>query len=124
MEDQNIPVAKPVEPVQTTGGQPTQAGSTRAVVTLILGILSLVCAGFLTGIPAIILGNMELKAIKKGEAPKEGEGVAKVGFILGIVGTVLTCLAMIGFFLIMILGITLGTSGALNEAIQKTAIAI
>jgi hypothetical protein len=37
---------------------------------------------------------------------------------------VLTCLAMIGFFLIMILGITLGTSGALNEAIQKTAIAI
>jgi len=122
MEDQNIPVAKPVETAQTAGGQPTQTGSTRAVVTLILGILSLVCAGFLTGIPAIILGNMELKAIKKGEAPKEGEGVAKVGFILGIVGTVLTCLAMIGFFLIMLLGITLGTSGALNEVIQQTAI--
>jgi hypothetical protein len=120
--EQNIPVAQPVEPAPTSSGQQTPTGSTRAVVTLILGILSLVCGGFLTGIPAIIIGQMELKAIKKGEAPKEGEGVTKVGFILGIVGTVLTCLAMLGFILLMMLGITLGTSGALNEVIQQTAI--
>jgi hypothetical protein len=122
MEEQNIPVAQPVEPTSTPSGQPSQTGSTRAVVTLILGILSLVCGGFLTGIPAIIIGQMELKAIKKGEAPKEGEGVTKVGLILGIVGTVLTCLAILGFILLMMLGITLGTSGALNEVIQQTAI--
>ena len=122
MEEQNIPVAKPVEPTAPTGGQSSQTGSTRAVVTLILGILSLVCAGFLTGIPAIIIGHMELKAIKQGEAPKEGEGVAKVGFILGIVGTALTCLATVGFLLLMLLGITLGTSGVLSEVIQQTAI--
>lgn len=122
MEEQKIPVAQPVEPTPPSGGQPPQTGSTRAVVTLILGILSLVCGGFLTGIPAIIIGNMELKAIKKGEAPKEGEGVTKVGFILGIVGTVLTCLALLGFFLLMLLGITFGTSGALSEVFQQTSI--
>lgn len=121
-QENNIPVAKPVEPTTPTEGQPSQTGSTRAVVVLILGILSLVCAGFLTGIPAIIVGNMELKAIKNGEAPKEGEGVAKVGFILGIVGTVLTCLAMLGIFLLALLGVTLGTSGTINDMIQQTAI--
>lgn len=118
MEEQNIPVAQPVQPESTPSSQPTQTGSTRALVALILGILSLVCGGFLTGIPAIIIGNMELKAIKKGEAPKEGEGIAKVGYILGIVGTVLTCLAMMAMLLLMLLGISLGAGGAFSEAIQ------
>lgn len=115
-DERTIPVAQPVEPVQ----QPvaSQMGSTRAVVTLILGILSLVCGGFLTGIPAIIIGHMELKAIKSGLAPKEGEAVTKVGFILGIVGTVLTCLAMLAIFAFALLGISLGAGGALSEAIH------
>lgn len=120
MNEQNIPVAQPVEQKPSTTEPPSQTGSNRALVVLILGILSLVCGGFLTGIPAIILGNMELKAIKNGEAPQEGEGVAKVGYILGIVGTVLTCIAMIGIVLLALLGITLGTSGALSEAVQTS----
>jgi len=117
-EEQNIPVAQPVEPSQPT--QPSSTGSTRAVATLILGILSLVCGGFVTGIPAIILGNMELKAIKNGEAPKEGEGVAKVGYILGIVGTILTCLVMIGMFLLMMLGISIGAGEAMSGAVRSS----
>ena len=117
MDENNIPVAQPVSPCQ--GGQTSsQTGSTRALITLILGVLSLVCAGFMTGIPAIIIGNMELNAIKRGEAPKEGEGIAKVGFILGIVGTVLTCLAMAGIIFLMILGISLGAGGAFSNAIN------
>lgn len=118
MEEQNIPVAQPVEPA--TQKTPSQTGSTRAVVTLILGILSLVCGGFLTGIPAIIIGHMELKAIKTGESPKEGEGVARVGFILGIVGTVLTCLALLAIFALALLGISLGAGGAFHEAIRAS----
>ena len=119
MDTQNtIPVAQPVQPVSPPQQQASQTGSTRALATLILGVLSLICGGFMTGIPAIILGHMELNAIKKGEAPKEGEGLAKVGYILGIVGTVLTCLAMLAIFFLMVLGISLGTSGALSEMIK------
>lgn len=117
-QEQNIPVAQPVEPSQPS--QPSSTGSTRALATLILGILSLVCGGFVMGIPAIILGHMELKAIKSGEAPKEGEGIAKVGYILGIVGTVLTCLAMIGMLLLMMLGISLGATEAMSEAVNSS----
>ena len=39
--------------------------------------------------------------------------MAKVGYILGIIGTVLTCLAMLAFAALMALGISLG---AFNEA--------
>ena len=108
MEQENIPVAKPVEP--TPPQEPTQAASTRATAALVLGILSIICMGFLAGIPAIILGSMELRAIKAGQAPAAGEGLAKVGYVLGIVGTVLTCLAMMALISLMALGITLGTS--------------
>ena len=117
-QENQIPVAKPVEPSQPT--QQSSTGSTRALVTLILGVLSLVCGGFVMGIPAIIPGHMELKAIKAGEAPKEGEGVAKVGYILGIVGTVLTCLVMLGIFLLMMLGISLGAGEAISGAVNSS----
>ena len=86
MENQQIPQAQPVEPTQTPQA-PQQQGpgaSGRAVAALVMGILSIVCMGFLAGIPAIILGSMELKAIKAGSAPQAGESAAKVGFILGI----------------------------------------
>jgi hypothetical protein len=112
MEQENIPVAKPAEPAEAPA--PTQNASTRAVAALILGILSILCMGFLAGIPAIILGSMELRAIKEGLAPAAGEGLAKVGYILGIVGTILACLAMLAFVSLMALGITLGTSALQN----------
>ncbi|MFH0799228.1 MAG: DUF4190 domain-containing protein [Pseudomonadota bacterium] len=114
MVDENIPVAKPVDvPVQTQPPAPSASG--RAIAALILGILSLLCMGFLSGIPAIILGSMELKAIKAGHAPQAGEGVARVGYILGIVGTVLTCLAILAFAALMALGMSLGTMGAFDH---------
>ena len=99
---------------------PPPAAGGRAIATLILGILSLVCMGFMTGIPAIILGSMELKAIKAGISPKSGEGVAKVGYVLGIIGTVLTCVTALIFVVLMALGISLGTF----SAIQNTTLSI
>ena len=105
MDEQPIPVATPISPPQPP---PAPAAGGRAVAALILGILSIVCAGFVTGIPAIILGRMELTAIKKGLAPAAGESSAKVGFILGIIGTVLTCLSIVGF--ILLIGVSLGSN--------------
>jgi len=116
MENQNIPEARPVEPVPPATPAPGQAASSRAVAALVMGILSLVCLGFLAGIPAIVLGSMELKAIKAGTSPRAGESAAKVGLVLGIVGTVLTCLTLIGVLLMVVLGISLGSMEAVQNA--------
>ena len=116
MENQGIPEARPIETPPAQPQQqpqaPGQAASGRAIAALILGILSLLCMGFLSGIPAIILGAMEMKAIKAGTSPVAGESAAKVGFVLGIVGTVLTCLTILGFVFMVILGISVGSMEA------------
>jgi hypothetical protein len=116
MENQNIPEAQPVaeqpQAAQTPAGQ---GASGRAVAALILGILSIICMGFLAGIPAIILGSMELKTIKAGAAPAAGESAAKVGYILGIIGTVLSCITMLIFFIMVALGVSMGTMGAMQQ---------
>ena len=120
MENGDIPEAKPIEtpqPAPQPAPQtPGQAASGRAVASLILGILSLVCMGFLAGIPAIILGSMEMKAIRAGQAPATGESAAKVGLVLGIIGTALTCLTILGFVLMIILGISVGGMEAARTA--------
>jgi len=110
MENQPIPEARPIEtpPAQPNPQAPGQGASGRAIAALILGILSLICMGFLSGIPAIILGQMEMRAIKAGTSPVAGESAAKVGFVLGIVGTALTCLTLMGILFMVILGISVG----------------
>ena len=54
----------------------------KAIWSLVLGIVGLVCCGFLAGIPAIILGNMAKKEIAtSGEG---GGGMATAGLVLGV----------------------------------------
>ena len=60
---------------------------------MVLSILGLVMCAFFTSIPGMILGKMEMNAIAAGQAPRAGETLAKVGFYLGIAGTVIYCLA-------------------------------
>ena len=115
MDEQPIPVATPIAPPPSA----PQAASGRAVAALILGILSIVCMGFLTGIPAIILGKMEMSAIKAGLVPAAGESSAKVGFILGIIGTVLTCLSILGFVLLIVLGVSLGSLSDVQHVLNS-----
>jgi len=117
MESQNIPEAQPAEQPP----RPAQEGASgRAVAALVLGILSVFCMGILAGIPAIILGTIELKAIKAGQAPRAGESAAKAGYILGIIGTALTCLTILFLFVMLALGISLGSM----EAVQQTGFSI
>lgn len=121
MEQENVPVAQPApQPPESPPAHPAKAASNRAMATLILGILALICMGFVAGIPAIILGSMELKAIKGGQAPQEGEGLARVGYILGIIGTILTCLAMTALIAIIALGVATGTT----EGVRATGYSI
>jgi len=48
-----------------------------------------------------VIGNQELKAIDAGRRPPGGRGVAKAGWILGIIGTVLPALVLIAFLSLM-----------------------
>ncbi len=65
----------------------------QATTILVLGILSIVCCGFL-GIAAWVMGNNELKAIDEGRRAPENRGTANAGRICGIVGVVLSALGL------------------------------
>ena len=57
---------------------------------LVLGILSIVCCGPFTGIPAIFVGLASQRAQEAGRA--DNGNLGKIGWILGIIGIALTVL--------------------------------
>lgn len=68
--------------------------NTKAMVSLIIGIVAMpfafCCSIFgLVGIAAIVLGRQSSREIAASAGAETGEGMAKAGFILGIVSTVL-----------------------------------
>jgi uncharacterized membrane protein YjgN (DUF898 family) len=77
-------------------GQP-QSASTQAIVSLVLGILGIFCCQILAPI-AWYLGSQELAAIREARSPAAGEGLAKAGQILGIIGTILLVLSILWIF--------------------------
>ncbi len=60
---------------------------------LVMGILQFLCLGPLGSILAVIFGKIGMNKADRGEATNRG--MAKAGFILGIIGLVLTVLAAI-----------------------------
>jgi len=102
---------QPYSPVSQPPIPPRSASysSTKTIVSLVLGILSLVCCGFFAGIPAIILGKSELKAIDAGQVHESNRMMAKVGMILGIVGTILYLLGLLIYALLIVLALTTGS---------------
>jgi hypothetical protein len=69
--------------------------NSKAIWSLVLGILGLLCCGFFAGIPAIILGRMAQGEIAR--TGQQGKGLATAGFILGIVACVLGVISAILF---------------------------
>lgn len=84
------------EPTWTPPPPPVSAApaSNRAMISMILGILGIVCCGILAPI-AWYMGGQELKAIQAGMADRKNEGLAKAGQILGIIGTILLALGLV-----------------------------
>lgn len=65
----------------------------KALWSLVLGIVGLVCCGLVAGIPAIILANMAKKEISTtGEG---GGGMATAGLVLGIIACVWSVINLI-----------------------------
>jgi hypothetical protein len=68
-----------------------QKASSQAVTALVLGIVGIVCCALCAPV-AWYMGGQELKAIQEGRSPLAGQGMAKAGQILGIIGTILMVL--------------------------------
>lgn len=110
------PPEQPPGPPPGYGAPPPGYGApkndTKAVLALVLGISSVLlgwcCFLFgAAGVAAIILGRMSEREIAAHPGTLTGAGMAKAGFILGIIGTVLTVIALAA-------NIILFTSGAGN----------
>lgn len=87
------------QPVYAQGGQPAYGAplpkNSLAVWSLVLGILSVLGCGLVTGIAAIITGTKARQAQREGLADNGGMGLA--GLILGWIGTVLVTLGVIAY---------------------------
>lgn len=78
------------------GGAPVPQGEhSKSTLILVLGILSIVCCGLFTGIPAIIMGRQAQQEIESSGGALGGAGKVKAGFICGIIGTVLSVIGIV-----------------------------
>ena|SRR5438445_357326 len=94
----------------------------RGVLVLVLGILSVVfCScGWILGPIALIMGKNDLKKIDAGEIDPQAKQLTQIGYYLGIAGSVLGGLALIGFCIWGIL-VAIAAMGASKTTI-KTAL--
>lgn len=93
--------------------------SANGALILVLGILSLVGFGCLTGIPAWIMGNGALADIDAGRADPSERGLVQAGRILGILTTILTALGILVALMVMLgvigtIGFTRSSAGSPN----------
>ena len=84
---------------------PQQGASGRAITSRVLSIISVFMCALFTSVPGMILGKMEMNAIRQGQAPLAGEGIAKAGFYIGLVVTILYGLGILAYIFLLILGI-------------------
>ncbi|MGD0529722.1 MAG: DUF4190 domain-containing protein [Polyangiaceae bacterium] len=95
------PMPGPPPPPQgwRTGGPPPST-DTKAVVSLVLGILSLVATfcwlGLPLGVPAIVFGTLAHRDIKRSDGMAGGRGMATAGIVLGSLGS-LVFVGWVGF---------------------------
>ena len=107
------PPPPPIDPPQPPGGfaqpqpQPPSAGTNgKAIASLVLGIVGLTAIFCVfpgvASVLAIIFGHMARNEIDAGSG-QEGRGMAVAGFVMGIIGVVVTALWII---LIVIAGVS------------------
>jgi hypothetical protein len=82
-----------------------QSASGRAITSLVLSVISIFMCALFTSVPGMILGKMEMNAIRQGQAPLAGEGIAKAGFYIGLVVTIVYGLVLLGYIFLFIIGI-------------------
>ena len=85
------------EPMQNSPMSPAAVGQnkTLAIVSLVLGILSIPCCGVVTGIPAVIVGFIAKSKINSNPAEYGGAGLALGGIITGVLGTIIGIILLV-----------------------------
>ena len=96
-----------------------KSASGKAIATFICGLLSVLCLGFITGVPAIVIGMTELKAIQDKKSPASGELITKGGYILGIIGTAVSVAAFLVGIVFFAMGMSLGAASLIHSIIAK-----
>jgi len=81
----------------------------RGVMILVFGILGLMVC-FIFGIVAWVMGKGDLQKMKAGQMDREGEALTRVGYILGIVSTVIILAAFVIWLLIVVLAVGAGAA--------------
>jgi len=80
-------------------GQPAMPQNGMGTAALVLGILGVIgCIPIIGGILAIIFGRIGMRNAEQGLATNGG--VAKAGFILGIIGLVLAVIGVIFYIIV------------------------
>jgi hypothetical protein len=77
-----VPVGQPPTVVSTS--HMSQRTEPLAIWSFVLSIVSLVCCGFIIGIPAVIMGHLALSNIRKTPS-LGGRGLAIAGLVIGYV---------------------------------------
>lgn len=95
-QDQGLGANTPFQPPVAAQGQ----NQTLAVVSLVTGILSIVCCGALAGIPAIITGYMAKNNIDANPDQYTGRGMATAGMIMGGISILFSILYIIYVLLV------------------------
>lgn len=80
-----------------------------AIIALIAGIGGITILPFVASIAAVILGHIALGQIKSSNGPQSGDGMAKVGLVLGYLGVVLPVLLCVCYFLFIVGLVGLGS---------------
>jgi len=82
-------------PPQPSGPAALPKHDGRAFGALMLGVMSMTCAGFLAGIPAIVLGSMARRDIDRSSGTRTGSGMAAAGIVTGLFGTGLSLVILV-----------------------------
>jgi predicted Zn finger-like uncharacterized protein len=117
-------------------GQRRDSEPDRGTVVLTLGILSLVslaiCAffpliGAILGLIAWIMGQTDLRKMRKGDMDPNGQGMTQAGWICGIIGTILNsllsvlCLLYVGFIFMLVNNAPVKTAPAVGRPVPQWA---
>jgi hypothetical protein len=73
---------------------PPRPTSTKATLSLVLGLVGLLCCGLLAGIPAVFLGFVARKEIKDSQGAVTGDGLALGGIITGAIAVLWSLVAV------------------------------
>jgi hypothetical protein len=90
-QDQGLGTNTPFQPPIAAQGQ----NQTLAIVSLVTGILSIICCGAFAGIPAIITGYLAKNNINANPDQYTGRGMATAGMIMGGISIFFTILYIV-----------------------------